>query len=82
MHGQRMSRRSFLTGKFMSILSAKRDISAQANEPEKERGLEPDLFSDITPELLAFEAHRLGLDPNDRQGTIQALKKEMMEYKG
>jgi hypothetical protein len=49
----------------------------QKGSEDKEPGLTPDISSDMTPELLAFEAKRMGLDPEDREGVLKAMQQSM-----
>ena len=39
------------------------------------------LWSDFTPEMIQFEADRLGVDPEDTEEVFRRIQHEMMERK-
>lgn len=76
-----LSRRDFLT---VGLKQAKQtlhqradQIRSQKKSESKKTGFSPDIRSDMTPELLAFEAERMGLDPEDREGVLKAMQQSM-----
>ncbi|MFP4266266.1 MAG: hypothetical protein ACLFRC_10765 [Desulfonatronovibrionaceae bacterium] len=72
MKKQTFTRRDFLLGEIKQDPKGLHHSSQDA-----EIGLTPDISPDMAPELLAFEAERLGLDPEDREGVLQAIQKDM-----
>lgn len=76
-----LSRRDFLT---FGLKQAKQalhqradQIRSQKKTENKETGFAADISSDMTPELLAFEAERMGFDPEDRDGVLKAMQQSM-----
>lgn len=39
------------------------------------------LWSDFTPEMIKFEAERLGIDPEDRGTLFSRIQQEMLDVK-
>jgi len=78
MRSNTLSRRDFLTGGIKQVKSRLcfRDKETSDGAQQTAAGIEvpPDITSDLPPELLAFEAERLGLDPDDREGVLKAVQ--------
>jgi hypothetical protein len=76
-----LTRRDFLTAGLKQAKQAlhqrAEQMGDQKGSEDKEPGLTPDISSDMTPELLAFEAKRMGLDPEDREGVLKAMQQSM-----
>ncbi|MFO7817485.1 MAG: hypothetical protein ACQES5_08435 [Thermodesulfobacteriota bacterium] len=81
MKNNTLSRRDFLTAGLKQAKQALHQradqIRSQKKPENKETGFAPDISSDMTPELLAFEAERMGLDPEDRDGVLKAMQQSM-----
>lgn len=81
MNTNTLTRRDFLTA---GLNRAKQTLHQRAEQmddqkvsEDKEPGLTPDISSDMPSELLAFEAKRLGLDPEDRERVLRAMQESM-----
>ncbi|NCC85948.1 MAG: hypothetical protein EOM03_17820 [Clostridia bacterium] len=48
---------------------------------DEERKMTAALWSDFTPEMIKFEAERLGIDPEDTEEVFKRIQSEMMERK-
>lgn len=76
------NRRDFLTnilGSASDFLGAfTQSATNNSNEPKK---MAPEILADLTPELLALEAERLGLDPKkDRHRVLRSIQEAMESY--
>jgi hypothetical protein len=61
---------------FKNIFSSASDfintvVSAGHQNPGDEPGMVSDIMGDLTPELMAMEAQRLGLDPKKDQNRVR-----------
>jgi len=48
---------------------------------DEEKKMADALWSDFTPEMIKFEAERLGVDPEDTEEVFKKIQREMMERK-
>ncbi len=72
-------RRNFLMGVFKSASSMLGSIAETVDVIGHGPGeISPDIMSDLTPELMAMEAERLGLDPQkDRNRVLESIQAAM-----
>jgi hypothetical protein len=48
---------------------------------DEEKNLAAAFWSDFTPEMIKFEAERLGVDPEDTAEVFRRIQREMLEGK-
>jgi hypothetical protein len=73
-------RRAFFRTGLQKALKGVHDVletSLPYEEEEHALRPEPSILADLSPELLALEAERLGLDPGDRESIARALQTQM-----
>ncbi len=85
MKGHDASRRAFFRGGLKKALLGLHEIveeSLPETEPVSVRTQTSSIVADLSPELLAMEADRLGLDPDDKDAIARALDAEMQASQG
>ncbi|WP_462323793.1 hypothetical protein [Desulfoplanes sp.] len=85
MKGHDAGRRAFFRGGLKKAIQGLHGI-VEESFPEAERPSTPtqvsNIVADLSPELLAMEAERLGLDPADKDAIARALEAEMQAAAG
>jgi hypothetical protein len=85
MKGHDAGRRAFFrTGlkKTLQGLNEVLEASLPDEEHESASTAGPSILADLSPELLAMEADRLGLDPEDKESIARALQTQMQTAAG
>jgi hypothetical protein len=85
MKGHDAGRRAFFrTGlkKTLQGLHGVLEASLPDEEHESASNAGPSILADLSPELLAMEADRLGLDPEDKESIAWALQAQMQAAAG
>jgi len=80
MKGHDAGRRAFFRNGLKKTLQGVHEVIEQSltnEEHESTSNVEPNILADLSPELLAMEADRLGLDPDDKESIGRALQAQM-----